>query len=68
MVRIIFGIITILALLAGTILIFGGAVFYPEKKWQGNEKVMMRKRVKIKAIGYVVCLCAFLIGIILGSI
>ncbi len=68
MTRVIFGIIAIIVLVAGIILVFGGPVFYPEKKFEGNEKLMIRKRTKLKLIGYVVCLVAFLIGIILGSI
>ena len=68
MVRVIFGIIAIIVLVVGIALVFGGAIFYPEKKYTGNEGVMNHKRTKLKFIGYVVCMVAFLIGLIMGAI
>ena len=66
--KIFLGILTIIALLVGVILIFGGKVFYPEKKFQNAEAVMHHKRMKIKLIGYVVCMVAFLIALISSSL
>ena len=50
MLKLIFGILTIIALIIGVMFIFGGAVFYPEKKYVGAEAVMNHKRMKLKLI------------------
>lgn len=68
MAKIVFSIIAIIILLVGVVLVFGGPVFYPEKKYTNNVAIMNRKRTKLRLIGYVVCLVAFLVVLIIGSI
>ena len=66
MAKLIFGIIALIVLAVGVVMIFGNAVFYPEKQFAGDEKSMNHKRTRLKLIGYVVCMFAFLIGIIIS--
>lgn len=68
MLRMILGILDLLILATGVLLVFGGPIFYPDKKYEGNEVLKNHKRTKLKAVGYVVCLVAFLMGLIISSI